>query len=191
MMKGLSTFVIVLAGVSVWAQEPGAAAAAEMQAWMDYAKIGPQHERFAEQVGEWNMDMSWWMDPAAEPQKSKGTCVNKTIMGGRYMVSEVEGVSMGMPFTGQALMAYDNVKKKYYSTWIDSMGTGIVWSEGNWDKDKNAYVMEGKMTDPTTGGDIQTRMVTKVIDKDKHTMAMYMVVGGQEMKSMEIVYTRK
>ena len=37
---------------------------------------------------------------------------------------------MGQPFTGIGVTGYDNHAKKYLSTWIDSMGTGIFSMEG-------------------------------------------------------------
>jgi hypothetical protein len=35
---------------------------------------------------------------------------------------------MGMPFEGLGYTGYDNVKKQYFGTWIDSMSTGIMTS---------------------------------------------------------------
>ena len=40
---------------------------------------------------------------------------------------------MGTPFTGHGMTGYDNVTGKYWSTWTDSMSTGIMVSEGSCD----------------------------------------------------------
>ena len=40
---------------------------------------------------------------------------------------------MDMSFTGMAIEGYDNVKKKFVSSWIDNMGTMILNSEGTYD----------------------------------------------------------
>ena len=81
-------------------------------------------------------------DPNAKPQESKGTATRKSAMGGRYAVMDVTG-KMQMPgedgkmkdmqFKGMAIEGYDNVKKKFVSSWIDNMGTGIQFSEGTYD----------------------------------------------------------
>ena len=37
---------------------------------------------------------------------------------------------MGQPFSGVGIDGYDNLRKKYVTTWIDTMGTGIFSMEG-------------------------------------------------------------
>jgi hypothetical protein len=98
---------------------------------------------------------------------------------------------MGMPMHGLATEGYDNVKKKFISTWLDNFGTGIMISEGEYNSETKEIVYHGKMTDPIGSGDIKTRQVMKMIDDNNSIFEMYMMMGGQEVKSMEIEYTRK
>ena len=46
---------------------------------------------------------------------------------GRYIKVDVAGDMPGMgPFTGFGLTGFDNVSKKFVSTWVDNMGTGMM-----------------------------------------------------------------
>src|SRR5215470_4588351 len=40
---------------------------------------------------------------------------------------------VGLGIQGMAVEGYDNVKKKFVSSWIDNMGTAIMISEGTYD----------------------------------------------------------
>ncbi len=163
----------------------------EMKKWMDYMTPGKEHQDMADMSGNWTFTNQMWMDPAGEPTKSEGTATIEMILGGRYQQMTVEGMIMGMPYKGVGLTAFDNAKKQWYSTYIDNMGTGIMFSEGTYDKDNNQYVFTGKMPDPMTGKDEAYREVMKYKDKNSFTMEMYNVVNGKEYKAMEMTYTRK
>ena len=71
------------------------------------------------------------LDGAGRPaQESTGTSENKMILGGRYLEQHYDGTMMGQPFCGIGY-GFDNYKKKYVATWIDSMGTGILVTTGH------------------------------------------------------------
>ena len=113
------------------------------------------------------------------------------IMGGRYLDETYMGTFMGMPFEGHGTMAYDNVQKKYLSTWIDNMGTGIMFGSGTGDAAGTTWTMAADMADPMTGKMTATRSVTKVVDADHMTMDMFGPgPDGKEMKMMSIAATR-
>ncbi len=164
---------------------------AEMKAWTDYMTPGMPHEMLAKSDGEWTGITTMWMAPGAPPQTMEGTMNNKMILGGRYQYSTYTGTMMGMPFEGISIVGYDNAQKKYVSTWIDNMGTGIMNMTGTWDDESNSITFTGNMIDPLTGKDCQVREVFKIIDDNNHVMEMYDNKTGTETKSMEIKFTRK
>lgn len=165
--------------------------AAEMQAWMDYAKPGKFHEMLAKDDGDWTGEVSMWMDPTAPPTVSTGNCSNKMILGGRYQQSTFTMDMMGMPFEGINILGYDNAKKMFVSSWVDNFGTGILNMQGTLDEATNTINLTGKQTDPVTGKDIDVRETFKVIDANNQVMEMYMTINGVESKSMEVKYKRK
>lgn len=165
---------------------------AEMKAWMEYMTPGDIHKMLAKSDGEWNEEISMWMAPGAPLQKSTSTCVNKMILDGRYQSSTHTGSFNGMPFEGISTVAYDNAKKKFITTWIDNMGTGITVMEGTWDDKTKTLHTKGKQTDPMSGKDWDVRETFQIIDDNTQKMEMFMTVpGAKEYKSMEILFTRK
>jgi len=190
-MKKITLFVCALAttllSTSIHAQSES-----EMKAWMDYMTPGEAHKMMASWNGDWNGEITMWMAPGAPPEKSTGTCTNKMIMGGRYQVGTFSGSFSGMPFEGQSTLAYDNAKKKFISTWIDNMGTGVMILEGTWNPSSKTLTTKGSCVDPMTGKDISVREVFTVVDDKTQKMEMFMTAaGGKEFKSMEILFTRK
>lgn len=164
---------------------------AEQKAWMEYMTPGSIHDMIARSDGTWSADITMWMDPAAPPTKSTGTVTNKMILGGRYQQSTHSATFMGMPFEGISILGYDNAKKMFVNSWVDNMGTGILITEGPWNEATKTVTLTGKQVDPMTGRELDVREIFKIIDDNTQSFEMYMTKDGKEMKTMEIMYTRK
>jgi len=165
---------------------------AQMDAMMKAMTPGEPHKRLAELAGEWTFASKMWMDPSAPATESTGTATYRMIMGGRYLHTEQRGEFNGMPFEGVGVWAYDNVTKKYYSSWIDNMSTGLMFSTGTYDPAKRAYSWLSDMDDPARPGTkIKVREVMTIVDANTHRLDWYQAEGGKEAKTMEIVYKRK
>jgi hypothetical protein len=165
--------------------------AAMMQAWQDAMTPGEPHERLASMVGDFDVEVKSWMEPGGDPMVSPATAHREMRMGGRILYEEVEGEFMGQPFHGVGHVGYDNVMDRYWSTWMDNMSTGVMTSTGTWDAASGTATYWGQSADPMSGKMMKVKTVIKP-GEDKEVMEMYMTPeGGQEMKSMEIVYTRQ
>jgi hypothetical protein len=173
-----------------------------MRQMMELSKLNENHKLLASLAGTWTYNIKFWMnpDPNAKPQESKGNASTKRVMGGRYFVMDVSG-KMQMPgpdgkmkdmeFKGMGIDGYDNVKKKFVSSWIDNMGTGIEFSEGTYDPAAKTFTYTSEM-EAVPGMKTKVREVLKIADNDHHTFEWYEDRGkGQEAKTMEISYTRK
>lgn len=115
----------------------------------------------------------------------------KMVLDGRFLQQEYTSTMMGRPYSGIGITAYDNLRKKYVSTWIDSMGTGIVLMEGTASADGKTITLRGGHDEPG-GGHVTHRAVWKTVDSNTQTFDMYGTHGhGKEMKMMEITYTQK
>ena len=164
---------------------------AEMQAYMEAGTPGDPHRAMADSAGDYDLAIKSWMDPAAPPMESTGTATRKMMLDGRVMTEEVSSSMMGMPFTGFGMSGYDNVSGKQWSTWTDSMSTGIMVSEGTCDAD-GACVFTGSWNDPITKGPVTARMTVRWTSPTVQVFEMYGPgKDGAEMKMMEIVYTKK
>jgi len=172
-----------------------------MKQMIEMSKLNENHKLLSNLDGNWNFSIKMWMnpDPNAPPQQSKGTATRKSIMGGRYSVMDVTG-KMQMPgqdgkmkemqFKGMGLEGYDNVKKKFVASWVDNMGTGIQFSEGTYDPTARTFTYTSEI-EMMPGVKTPVREVIKVTDKDHMALEWYENRGGQEMKTLEITYTRK
>ena len=183
---------------------PAASAPSEaemMKQMMELSKMNENHKLLSSLDGNWTYTIKMWMnpDPSAKPQESKGTATRKSVMGGRYVMMDVSG-KFQMPgedgkmkevqFKGMGLEGYDNVKKKFVGSWIDNMGTGIMFSEGDYDAATKTFTYTSEM-EPMPGMKSQVREVLKMTDTNHMMLEWYENQGGQEKKTMEIAYTRK
>ena len=170
-----------------------------MKQMMELAKLNENHKLLGEFVGNWSYAMKMWMAPGAPPSESKGSAVCKAIMDGRYFVSEnngtfkmpgADGKMKEMNFKGIATDAYDNVKKKFVSSWVDNMGTGIYLSEGTYDAATKTFTYTSEM-EMMPGAKSKVRQTIKVTDADHRTFEFFEDRGTGETKTMEINFTRK
>jgi hypothetical protein len=167
----------------------------DMQALMEvYNKLGTPgvpHKLLASMAGSWNTKIKSWIAPNKPPMESAGICEQKMILGGRFLQQEFTGDMMGSPFSGIGVTGYDNHTKKYVSTWMDSMGTAILFFEGTGSADGKTITQECRYDDPIKGP-MKWRSVTRIVDDNTHVFEMYGTdKSGKEEKMMEITYTRK
>lgn len=181
---------VLLATLLCSAQEQSDQEAME-KAWMEYMTPGEMHQALAGDDGEWTAEMTYWMAPDAPPTTSTGTMINQMILGGRYQESRYSADMEGMPFEGIGITGYDNAKKVFVSTWVDNMGTGIMYLEGPWNEADKSITLTGSTTDPASGKEINIREVLRRIDENTQVMEMYDDRTGKEFKTMEIKLTRK
>ncbi|MDN3724688.1 DUF1579 domain-containing protein [Aequorivita sp. SDUM287046] len=164
---------------------------AMQKAWEAYATPSEPHKMMAEDVGNWNNEMTFWMGEGGESVKATSTAEINMILGGRYQETNYKGNVMDMPFEGKATTAFDNATKETVSTWIDNMGTGMMVLRGKYDDATKAIISNGNMVDPMTGKERQVREVFTIVDENTRKMEMFeTVAGGSEYKSMEIVMKR-
>ncbi|PKN63457.1 MAG: hypothetical protein CVU57_19455 [Deltaproteobacteria bacterium HGW-Deltaproteobacteria-15] len=167
----------------------------DMQAMMEvYTKLaipGAPHKALARMVGSWNTRGKYSMDPDQPPMESTGACEQKMILGGRYLQQEHTGDMMGEAFTGVNIIGYDNHTRKYVSTWIDSMSTGIYYFEGTASADGKTITQECRYDDPVKGP-TTWRSITKIVDDNTLVYEMYGIdKKGKEEKMGETTLTRK
>jgi Protein of unknown function (DUF1579) len=164
----------------------------EMEAMMKAMTPGEPHKHLARMAGDWTFTNKMWMAPGQPPAESSGTMHGEMILGGRYVQTVWKGDMMGMPFEGHGTDGYDNVAKKYVSSWVDNMSTGIMYSTGSCDADGLKCESKGSMMDPMTGKDSYMRSVVTWTGNDGFVMQMYGPdPAGKEFQWMEMSVKRK
>jgi Protein of unknown function (DUF1579) len=165
---------------------------AEMDAMMKAMTPGEQHKLLNNMVGTWDAKVTTWMQPGAPPMVSTGTATNSWILGGREIEERFNGEFMGAPFTGIGYTGYDNVKKTYWGTWMDSMSTGVMTSTGSTSDNGKTWMFHATMPDPMTGKDSPVDEKVTVADADHHSMEMWAPgPDGKMYRMMLIEYSRK
>jgi len=164
---------------------------AMMETYKKLATPGEPHKLFASLAGSWTTKTKEWMEPDKPPMESTGSAEMKMLLDGRFLQQVFTGDMMGQPYSGVGISAYDNLRKRYVTMWIDSMGTGIFTMEGTASADGKTITLEGQHAE-LGGGQMTHRAVWKIVDSNTQTFDMYGThEHGKEMKMMEITYTRK
>ena len=196
---GMLAAALVLPAMALAAEKPASTKSAapamppemqQMMAMMEkMAAPGPQHAELMKQAGKWKTVSKMWMGPG-DPMVSEGTTVSTPTLGGRYLMDQFKGTFMNKPFEGMGFTGYDNQHKEYVGVWFDTMGTSTTVSHGTMDASGKVLTMTADMEDPTTGTKAPVRMVTTFIDANSHRFEMFESHDGQEVKTVEITYTR-
>ena len=170
------------------AQQPDEAS---MRKWMEYMTPGESHHLLASRVGKWNLSIKMWMEPGQPASEMQATSDIQMIMGGRYLVEKVQGEFEGAPFEGQNTTAFDNGTKKFISTWIDNMATGMMLAEGTYDSEKKEFHYSTQFTDPMTHKPSKGRTIDRIVDESTWVMQSFKhAPDGKEFMDMEITYRR-
>jgi hypothetical protein len=113
-----------------------------------------EHAWLTKFVGEWKTESKGTMGPDQPPMECNGTLVSRSL-GSFWVLNEMKGEMAGDPMVGVQTIGYDEAKKKYVGTWVDSM-TAYMWRyEGSVDKSGNTltlqadgpnFMAEGKLT---------------------------------------------
>lgn len=188
--------LVALTATLAFADDPKAKAAADekaaMDAMMKAATPGDAHKKLSPMAGTWTTDVKMWMAPGAAPAAGSGTAENTWALDGRWLEQRFNGTFMGMPFTGIGYTGYDNIKKQYVGTWMDTMTTAMMISSGKAEADGKSITFNSTMDDPMTGKTSPVKEKVTVVDDDHHTLEMWGAgPDGKMFKMMEISYTRK
>ncbi len=162
-----------------------------MKVYTKLATPGAPHKRLASMAGSWSTKTTAWMEPDKPPVEGTGTCEQKMLLGGRYLEQTYTGEMMGNTFTGINVIGYDNYTKKYVSTWIDTMSTGIYYFEGTASANGKSITQRSSYVDPVRGPMVW-RSVSRMVDANTIKYEMYITPKrGKEEKMMEMTLTRK
>ena len=191
----LTCLALALLASPVLAKEKKHAKQMDPQAMMEmYQKLatpGEPHKQLASLAGSWITKTKEWMEPDKPPTEAAGSAEMKMLLDGRFLQQDFTSEMMGQPYTGMGITGYDNLRKKYVSIWLDTMGTSPFMMEGTGSADGKTITLKGQHTEPG-GGKMTHRAVWKIVDSNTQTFDMYGAHHGtKETKVLEITYTRK
>jgi hypothetical protein len=147
-------------------------------------KPGPEHEKLKRYEGKWDATVNFG------GMESKGVATYRMGLGGFWLLSEFQGDFGGMKFEGKGTAGYDPIRKKYVSTWVDSMSPTLMVMEGDYDKDSKVYTETGEGPGPD-GKLMKMKSAIEFKDDDTFVFTMNNVVDGKDQEMMKITYKRK
>ncbi len=166
----------------------------DMQAYADAATPGPMHAHLTQGVGTWTGTSTSWMAPGTEGTKSTTKSVVTSVMDGKFVQVDVSGDMLGMgPFHGMGLNGYDNVTKKFISSWIDNMGTTMMTGTGELSPNGKSLTWTYTYSCPINKRPTIMREVETSTGPNSMTLEMFGAdpKTGVEYKMMQIDMTRK
>ena len=191
----VTTLCVVLTVSTALAKDKKSEKQMDPQAMMELYKTlatpGEPHKLFTSLAGSWTTTTKEWMEPGKPPTESPGTAEMKMLLDGRFLYQEYNSQMMGQPFYGIGIDAYDNLRKRYVTVWLDTMSTGVFTMEGTASADGKTITLKGQHGEPG-GGHMTHRAIWKIVDNNTQTFEMYGTHGhGKEVKMLEITYSRK
>lgn len=152
---------------------------------------GEHHQHLKAFEGKWKQEVKHRMSPDAPWTESEGSATYTWVLDGRFLRQEINSTMGDMPFQGLGYLGYDNTKKKYVNTWMDSMSTGIIYSEGTCDPSGKIFTLKGEFDCCITKQKKTFKWVSTVEGDDKNVFQWYEKDdSGKEFVSMEMVSTR-
>ncbi len=138
----------------------------KMNEMMELAKPGPEHKMLEKMVGTWDQTVKLWMSPGAEPAEMKGKAVNKMILGGRFLQSNISSGEGEMKMEGLNLMGYDRRHKHFTTVGFDTWGTYYVTAAGPYNEGSKSIVMYGEDEEPTMEMTQKYNIIVRFVDED-------------------------
>jgi hypothetical protein len=188
----LATTALLVLAARAFAQEnrPAAALQPEAPGMPPMPKPGPEHAVLKEHAGVWDATVESFMAPGQPPVLSKGIETG-TMVGDFWLVSDFKTEIMGTPFTGRGTLGFDPAKKKYVSSWVDSMTPTLSLGESHYDAATRTFTgwLDGL---DYAGKPAKIKAVTVLKDPATRVFTMSLPgPDGKEMTAMRITYTRR
>jgi hypothetical protein len=173
-----------------------------MKKWIEVAAPSEAHEYLQRFVGEWDVTIRMSMaGPTGQPLETKAVSRVHSILGGRFIVEELEGELMqpdlesGMktkPFSAFAMTGYENYKKIYVGSWADSINTHLIQLKGTRTPSGGKLTMYGEMDEPTMGvSDRLIKIMTTIQGDDQHRVEVFDLHVSDDYKVLEYEYNRR
>ena len=138
-------------------------------------------------AGDWDARAKFWTwkDPSAAPMECTATVSAKMIMGGRFLLQNVEGHCMDQPVEAIGVIGYDNAIGRYQAASFDNLGTSIARHVGDMN-DAGDIVLHFTYQDQATGETVDRRTVRTMLSEREWVETAHETRHGDERKVMEI-----
>jgi Protein of unknown function (DUF1579) len=148
-----------------------------------------EHARLEDAVGRWNVRCTYYMGEGQPPMQASGQDTIERV-GPFWTLSHLRSDLMGAPFVGRAAVGFDPLKKKWVSTWIDSMSPFLYVLEGEFDDSGKVLSLACDATG-TDGKPLRLRTREEHVSRDHRVLDMFHVdATGSETRMFRYDYQR-
>ena len=155
----------------------------------DLPKPVPEHKVLFESVGTWDAVIIT-QGPDGKELRDTGKMTTEK-RGEFHTIDNFEGKFMDLPFTGHGINSYCPVRKKYLTTWVDSMAASPLLLTGDYDKKQKTLTMRGECVG-MSGKLEPCSTVIQLQDADHYAFEMHGAgPDSKDMRMLRIEYTRK
>ena len=148
-----------------------------------------EHERLQKLAGEWQVTLRTH-SPDGKVQEVRGKLVGQSMLGGRYVVCNLQAKLQGRAVEAVQIVGFDTLRNAYTSSWRDNATTWSVESHGGVGKDADVLTMTGTLHDAHTPNGRGFGMVIDLRKKDQVTVNVFEERGLEEVLLQAQVWTR-
>ncbi len=175
--------LLALFAIPAVAQDPA------MEAMARAGQPGEMHEILGKMTGQWTLNVKMWMGPQAA--ETTGSMEARLVMDGRFVEGVVNSSLNGQPFKGHWFAGYNNVTGEFESIWMDNMNSAMPRMTGSLNEAGDVLTFKGKYKDPATGAWIDMWSTMKFVSPTEIHETSYEKRDGNDVKIMEIRYTKR
>jgi hypothetical protein len=116
--------------------------------------MGPEHDALTAWAGQWTGTTRTWFDADGEPEETATTANITSILGGRWICIDYQGVAMGKPHAGHMIVGFHRDASEHEVAWVDSFhtGTAMMMSVGKPRADTEVRVLGSYAAGPERWG---------------------------------------
>lgn len=155
MRQSLMTFLTIalcILALQAVSQEKNLDRDQKLEIWKKLSAPGENHNVLGRMIGKWKTTTKVWPSgPGSTVSENSGSSTFRWILGKRHVQQESNTTVLGMKVEAVGFFGYDNFKRKYTHTWMESTSTARYISEGAIDRDGNMITLHGKMDEFLTG----------------------------------------
>jgi hypothetical protein len=151
-----------------------------------FATPNENHQFLAQLVGEWDTTTSLMGLPDED-----GSAFFSMILGNRFVNGDISGTFANVPYIGRVTIGYDNYKHKFVASFLNDLGTSMLWAEGMLDKSGNTLSLWGSMDEwMTDEHDIPAMYRFLVIHKNQFIFELHDLANEGETVVIKTTYNR-
>ena len=163
-----------------------------MKAMDDAMEPGEGQNKLNFLVGNFDVRVLVWIDPAKPPIESRAVSVGTWVLGHRYIQQMLSGFVLGEAWSGIGYAGYDNLAKQYVACYMDNGSTGMEWYTGGMAPDGKSAILKATIIDAMTLKPSNLEMRLSIgADGDHVTELWQSDANGKMNKIMELQYRRQ